>query len=300
MIRGEFGVIDFGLKDVKMKTKIMFAAAAVAFSASAAFASDLPASKGPAEPVVVSPWDFAIGATLTSDYIFRGVTQSNHKPSVWGRAEIRYNIDSTWQLYAGAAGASIKLSPWVPSPSMELDGMAGVRATFGNLGVDVGAIVYGYPNTPGVFYADGRTITWWEGYAKPTYTFNDMFTIGANLNVTPSFLNMGANGTYLSATAKITLPQNIALSGEFGRQWLGTTDAVLGAVNLPDYNYWNVGASYAYKFATLDLRYHGSDLNKNECASIAGPTVPGGLTSRYCGHRFVGTISFDLTSKDLK
>lgn len=284
-----------------MKTKMMFAAAAVAFSASAALAADLPSKKAAAaEPVVVSPWDFAIGATLTTDYIFRGISQSNHSASVWGRGELRYNIDSTWQLYAGVSGESIKLSPWVPSPSMELDGSAGVRATFGALGVDVGAIVYGYPNTPGVFYADGRSVTWWEAYAKPTYTLNDMFTIGANLFYTPSYLNMGADGAYLSATAKVTLPHDFAISGEFGRQWLGTTDAVLGAVKLPDYNYWNVGASYTYKFATLDVRYHGSDLNKADCAMIAGPSIPGGITSRYCGQRVVGTISFDLTSKDIK
>jgi len=33
---------------------------------------------------------------------------------------------------------------------------------------------------------------------------------------------------------------------------------------------------------------------------IAGPSIPGGITSRYCGQRVVGTISFDLTSKDIK
>lgn len=272
-------------------SKLLLAAAAVAFSATAGFAADLPNKKAAAEPVIVSPWDFAVGATLTSDYIFRGITQSNHKPSVWGRGELRYNIDSTWQLYAGFSGASIKLSPTLPSPALELDGIAGVRATFGSLGVDVGAIVYGYPNTPAALWP--RTLTWWEGYIKPTYTINDMITVGANLNVTPSFLNSGANGTYLSATAKLSLPSNIALSGEFGRQWLGKTDALFGPVNLPDYNYWNVGASYTYKIATVDLRYHGSDLSKTNCAVISG-------VRNYCGHRIVGTLSFDLTSKDLK
>ena len=73
-----------------MKKTLLMSAAAVALSGGLGLAADLPARKGAAvEPVAVSPWDFAIGATLTSDYIFRGITQSNHKPSVWGRAELR-------------------------------------------------------------------------------------------------------------------------------------------------------------------------------------------------------------------
>ena len=277
-----------------MKTKILLAAVAAAFSANAALAADLPNKKAAAEPVAVSPWDFAIGATLTSDYIFRGVSQSNHKPSVWGRAELRYNINDVWQLYAGVSGESIKLIPVGASPALELDATAGVRATFGAFAVDAGGIVYGYPNTPKTFYIDGRTVTWGELYVKPTYTFNDTFSVGANLFYTPSFLNTGADATYLSATAKVNLPNNFALSGEFGRQWIGKTAAVFGPVNLPDYNYWNVGASYTYKIATVDLRYHGSDLSKGNCAAITGGF------NRLCGHRVVGTLSFDLTSKDLK
>ena len=37
-----------------------------------------------------------------SDYIFRGVTQSNHKPSVAAYFEPRYNVNKDLQLYIGA------------------------------------------------------------------------------------------------------------------------------------------------------------------------------------------------------
>ena len=36
-----------------------------------------------------------------NDYIFRGVTQSNHKPSVAAYFEPRYNINKDLQLYIG-------------------------------------------------------------------------------------------------------------------------------------------------------------------------------------------------------
>ena len=37
-----------------------------------------------------------------NDYIFRGITQSNHKPSVAAYFEPRYNITKDVQLYIGA------------------------------------------------------------------------------------------------------------------------------------------------------------------------------------------------------
>ena len=42
-----------------------------------------------------------------NDYVFRGITQSNHKPSVAAYFEPRYNVNANLQLYAGVAGESI-------------------------------------------------------------------------------------------------------------------------------------------------------------------------------------------------
>src|SRR5690349_24879601 len=45
------------------------------------------------------PWDIAFGSAIMNDYIFRGVTQSNHKPSVAAYFEPRYNVTKDLQLY---------------------------------------------------------------------------------------------------------------------------------------------------------------------------------------------------------
>ena len=91
-----------------MKLVSLIAMAAVAASAGSALAADLPSTKAPVvAPVVVSPWDFDIGAGLTTDYLFRGITQSNHQPSVAAHAELRYNATDAWQFYAGVSGESI-------------------------------------------------------------------------------------------------------------------------------------------------------------------------------------------------
>ncbi len=207
-------------------TSLAAIAAAMAVSAGTAVAADLPSTKAPAAAPVASPWDYDIGAGLTSDYMFRGITQSAHGPSVAAHGELRYNANDTWQLYIGTSGESINFNADSSSlraaggntllgfswgnPSMEWDGDAGVRGTFGKFSVDVGGIVYGYPNTPATYWP--RTYTWEEGYIKPSYNVTDSLTIGANFSATPSYANSGAPLNIWKATSSGRCPTIFRLS----------------------------------------------------------------------------------------
>ena len=95
-----------------------------------------------APPVVVSPWDIAFGAALMSDYNFRGITQSNHKPSVAAYFEPRYNFNDSLQAYVGVSGESISFPN---RAAAEVDFYAGIRPTFGKLALDFGFWYYLYP-----------------------------------------------------------------------------------------------------------------------------------------------------------
>src|SRR5258708_1428438 len=88
--------------------KLVLAAAVLAMAAGSTFAADMPvkAVKAPPPPPF-DPWDVAFGSAIMNDYIFRGVTQSNHKPSVAAYFEPRYNINKDLQLYIGVSGESI-------------------------------------------------------------------------------------------------------------------------------------------------------------------------------------------------
>ena len=270
-----------------MKKVQVWGAVLAAMVCGAANAADLgaPAPAAPA-PAAVGPWDFAIGAAITSNYLFRGISQSNNAPSVSANAEIRYNINPTFQLYLGAAGASIKLTNVDASPSLELDIFGGLRASVGDFSADFGAIAYTYHGLgprllfPPIFPTNP---TFFEGYVKLGYKVNDWLNIGANAFYTPSFLDTGAEAAYIAATAKITLPHNFAVSGEFGRQiFMGRNDLAHFLIKQPSYNYWNAGLSYTYNL-------------------ITGPTnVALAPSSKYCGSTFVGTLSFALEGKDIK
>jgi hypothetical protein len=122
-----------------MKKLILSVVAAVAI-ATPALAADLK-FKAPPPPPPPNPWDVAFGAGIQSDYIFRAITQSNHKPSVNAYFEPRYNITPYLQLYAGVAGSSISFPN---RAAAEVDGTVGIRPTFSPLALDFGGIVYWY------------------------------------------------------------------------------------------------------------------------------------------------------------
>ena len=187
-----------------------------------------------------------------NDYIFRGVTQSGHRPSVAAYFEPRYNINSNWQLYAGIAGESIKFAN---NAAAEIDFYGGVRPTFGPLGLRCRLLVLLLPGWPVLRPGPDASLgsglrrrpafrstatsprsvaSFYEVYGKVAYTWTD-WVFGANFYYSPNFLNLGADGEYLSGTIKFTAPEKMALgpfgwyvSGEFGHQWLGTSDAFYG------------------------------------------------------------------------
>src|SRR5256885_15158802 len=77
-----------------------------------------------------------------NDYIFRGITQSNHKPSVAAYFEPRYNLNKDLQLYIGLAGESISFPN---RAAAEIDVYGGIRPTIGMFAFDFRAWGYFYP-----------------------------------------------------------------------------------------------------------------------------------------------------------
>ncbi|MGO3934446.1 TorF family putative porin [Rhodopseudomonas pseudopalustris] len=305
-----------------MNKTILSVAAVLAIGAGSASAADLPAkvyTKAPVLAPAFNPWDIAFGTSISSEYLFRGISQSNQKPSVSGYFEPRYNVTKDLQLYAGVSGSSISFTN---RAAMELDGYAGIRPTFGPVAFDFGVWYYGYPGGQcidtvqggGVFCPVGssaiangnwmkRDVSFYEVYGKVNYTFNDNFSLGANVFYSPNFLNFGTDGTYASVVGKVIAPSSwygttgigSYLSGEFGRQWLGTTDGFYAFTPLASYNTWNVGLGFTYSVFTLDLRYTDTNLNKTECNLITSDFTAVNGQSNWCSARFTAKLSADVT-----
>jgi uncharacterized protein (TIGR02001 family) len=253
--------------------------------------------------------------------MWRGYTQSNHKPSVAAYFEPRYNFTPNFQGYIGVSGESISFAN---NAAAEIDLYGGIRPTIGPVAFDIGFWYYYYPGgndtyiQAGVPTAAFKDASFYEIYGKATWAVNDFIAIGGNIYWTPDYLGTGAEGTYYSGTLKLTapgtwLPAGIGAyaSGEFGRQDLGTTDFLavgaltLPVTDLPSYNTWNAGIGFTWKVFTLDLRYSDTDLSKSDCALLTGDpgasfNGAGLLESNWCGATFIAKLSADLTLGSLK
>lgn len=357
-VLGAASRIDLEIRVMGMvMRKLTLLATALAMVSGSALAADLPAKvykKAPA-PVAFDPWDVAFGAAIMNDYVFRGVTQSNHKASVAAYFEPRYNVTKDLQLYVGVSGESISFPN---RAAAEIDVYGGIRPTFGAFAFDIGVWGYLYPGgtcyygaanaVGGVADAGGnalspeclanaltngnvmkKDVSFFEVYGKMNYTVNDNWTFGITEFYTPSFLNTGAWGNYASVTGKYTAPSTtfgtsgvgMYVSGEFGRQWFGTSDSFYGTtiasplgggpfprgIKYADYNTWNVGVGFTYKVFTLDLRYSDTNLSKADCNAFTSdytasfsnsfsPINPTGVGSKWCGATGIAKLSVDLTA----
>ena len=277
------------------------------------------ASKKPAEPAPPAAaraafFDATFGARVVSDYNFRGISQSALQPGVQGYVE---GTVFEGLVYGGIAAYSVRLPT---KPSAEIDLTAGIRPKFGPFSFDFGAIYYLYPRER--TFSDpiaGIALTpkdtdYVEIVGKASYTFQDALTLGVNAYRGFDYLRSGVDNTYVAATARYLVPESLmaatplgagslAISGEIGRHsFSGLTKPLLGAIKLPSYTYGNVGLAYTYKNATLDLRYHDTNLSKANCFALT--TDPKGVftgsgRSNWCGPAFVATVSLDFTASAL-
>jgi hypothetical protein len=276
-----------------MKKFASAAVIALGLSAPAAFAADLtmPVKAQPAAAPAATPlWDIAFGGALMTDYEFRGITQSAHKPSVAAYSEMRYNVSPTLQLYYGNAGESIDFPNHAAA---EIDFYGGFRPTFDKLALDFGFWYYYYPggrnfNGLGLNAADftnasctngfsvldpfdpdsGNTncnvakgnVSFWEVYGKATYNFSDSLAVTGDVYYSPSWLNSGAYGLFASGIVKWTAPSTwfakdwgAYFQGEFGYYWFGTTDSFYGIpANCCDFPNFPAGIKYP-DYATWNL-----------------------------------------------
>jgi hypothetical protein len=316
-----------------MKKFTLAAVAALAVSAMPAFAADMPVKAARMAPPPPPPaWDLAFGSAIASDYVWRGITQSNHKPSVAAYFEPRYNINKDMQLYAGIGAASISFPN---RAAAEVDFYAGFRPTWGKFAFDFGAWYYWYPggscfnagvptdgcaangNLPINGSVAKTDASFYEFYGKVNYAVTDAFGVGAFVYYSPNVLNTGADGIFYGGNAKYTFAAfgpgiTPYVSGEIGYWDLGTSDLFYSSTSFPNgtpytsYATWSVGIGWTWKVFTLDLRYTDTDLNKGDCNAFTSDHTavqtgnvtainPGGFGSNWCGARFVARLSADLT-----
>jgi len=158
---------------------------------------------------------FSFNAAVTSDYRYRGISQSRLKPAISAGADYTHSSG----LYVGTWLTSIK---WIKDgggdASFEWDAYGGYKGTAGPIGYDVGLLRYQYPNAK---LAVSPNTT--EIYGALTY---EMFTAKYSHSLTNLFGFDDSKGSgYLDLSASFDLGDGWSVAPHVGRQWIRHSSA---------------------------------------------------------------------------
>ena len=236
--------------------KMTLGLSALAF---AAVATPALAQEAPASDVTISG-----GATVVSDYRFRGISQTDKRFAVQGTFTVAHSSG----LYATVWGSSI--DNYVAGESdQEIDLIAGFKKTVGGTTFDVGVLYYYYPGAEALL--PGYASDFFEPYASVSHTFGPVTgKLSAAYAPKQNALSIGAgkeDNLYVAGDLSAGIPETpISLTAHVGHSF-GPSYLTIG----DEYTDWSVGAAYTYKNLTFGVSY--VDTDKDLASPITGRNI---------------------------
>ena len=185
-----------------------------------------------------SPIDLSFNVGAATDYVWRGVSQTDESPQIAG------GVDATvgGLVYAGGWLSNVDFGN---DTDFELDLYAGVKPKLGPVSLDLGVIYYGYINAP--TGSDQDFIEFKVAGSVPV----GPATLGAGVYYSDDFFGGTGQATYFELNGSTPVAEKVSVSGAVGYQDVDYEG---------DYTTWNLGVGYALTdFLGVDLRYHDTD-----------------------------------------
>lgn len=182
---------------------------------------------------------------ITSDYVFRGISQTDGAPTVSGGFD--WASDS---FYVGTWASGVDFGD---GTSTEIDVYAGFTPTVGVFDLDLGAIYYIYPDAP-----DEPEQNFVELYAGASTTVGEFLDVGASVAYSPEFYYETGQAFYYAASAGIPLGEMFGLDATVGYS-SGDEDE-----GFTDYTDYSVGLTTSYEGFDFDLRFIDTDLDDSD------------------------------------
>jgi len=221
------------------------------------------ATASAADPITVSG-----SAAFTTDYLFRGVSQTGNSTAVQAGMTATHESGAYFSMWGSSVGFTDAGSGI--DGGLELDTLLGFGGKAGEVAYDVGVMHYGYPSNDGGLGYD-------EIYASVS-------TMGAKvgLNYSPDYFAQSDKFMYLYASYG-TEVAGIGLSAGLGMNKFDSAammSKALGTTGTDDsYMDYKLAASKAIGGVNVEGAYIGSDIDEKDCG--------GGV----CEGRFVLTVS---------
>jgi uncharacterized protein (TIGR02001 family) len=197
-------------------------------------------------------------AAVTTNYIFRGISQSGGKPAV--QAGVDYAVPGTG-LALGTWASSIDFGSIDGAEAAPLEWDIYGSYTFAitdALGVSAGAIAYVYPNP-----ASGANFNWYEGWVGLSYNFG-VASLNGRVYYSPDYVYLSTGQIYFTGGVSVPVLPWLTLNGNVG---FSTFDHAVDPANdiyiIEDYMDWNLSAVASYGNFSLTVGYTDTDLGGN-------------------------------------
>lgn len=218
------------------------------------------ASQAMAQDAASTAPQWAFNVAGTSDYVFRGVSQTEEEPAISGGVDV-----TSGSFYAGTWASNVSF-PGDEDTNAEIDLYGGVRPEVAGFNLDLGVISYLYTGQP-----DGADYDYVEFKAAASRAFGPA-TLGAAVYYSPDFFGASEDeATYVEANATISPAAKWTLSGAVGHQFVSSAF---------DYTTWNLGAGYQLTSnLAVDVRYHDTD--EHDFGDIYGSRAVASLKATF-------------------
>lgn len=206
-----------------------------------------------------SPHHFSANVTLTSDYVFRGISQTGGEPAIQGGFDYTHSSGFYLGTWASNVGWLEDFQGY-ESGNMEIDLYGGYRGSIGksDFTFDVGGIYYFYPGDNNGPFPDADTGEIYGGLGWKWFTVKYSYYLTDEVFGIP-----GDDSDYFDVSASYPVGETgLTLGAHWGTFSWDDTDAA-------DYDDWSVSATYdAGKLSdvlsgvTVGLKY--TDTNAEE------------------------------------
>ena len=237
----------------------------------AVFAQTAPAPAPAPEP----DWTFTGNAGLYSQYVFRGISQTNEKPAVQGGFDLGHKSGfyvGTWASNQSwiEDGYPVTSPPPPPSSSLEWDFYGGYKGSLpADFGYDLGVLYYWYPGKyPSGFTTPNTT----ELYAALTWKFLS-FKYSWSANNHTFGLPDSRGSQYLDLTASYDVIEKVSdaigkvtVFGHLGKQYFHNNGSY-------EYGDWKIGVSTEIYGVTVGVFGTGTNAEKAPYTNIYGKNI---------------------------
>ncbi len=176
---------------------------------------------------------------VTSDYVFRGYSQTSEDPAIFGGVDL-----TAGSFYAGAWASQVDFGD---DTDAEVDLYGGYHTEIAGFAVAIGGVGYLYVSQPA-----GADYDYAELKVAASRAIGPV-TLGAAAYWSPDFFGADEEAAYVEASASFSPAAQWTVSGAVGHQSLDVN---------ADYATWNAGVAYALTdHVVIDARYFDTDVD---------------------------------------